>query len=191
MTCFPVGMRGWLDLLVVVRRWGRGRGHADPTALFEHTTWEVAKAAHQSTATDAHVPSSLPETCSPGQGPKGRKTAVGRALPGPSPSEHCPGPSSGGTCPLISELPPWVVRTQAQQDWGWFGSFQILFISERACLSVQERELRSQHTQHREENTRSSLTTARRGLCLIYPGTSSSSVGSPVPAARAPEGSRE
>lgn len=51
------------------------------------------------------------------------------------------------------------------------------------------RELGSQHTQHREDSTCPNLTTARRGLCLIYPGVSISSAESPVQAAGAPEGS--
>lgn len=80
---------------------------------------------------------------------------------------------------LLRDSPPvpspasasWVVCTQREHDWGWFGSVQILFISEQACFYVQDGDLRN-HTQHREECP--SLSTARRGS-TSSPGPSTSS----------------
>lgn len=80
---------------------------------------------------------------------------------------------------LLRDSPPfpspasasWVVCTQREHDWGWFGSVQILFISEQACFYVQDGDLRN-HTQHREECP--SLSTARRGFASS-PGPSTSS----------------
>lgn len=60
----------------------------------------------------------------------------------------------------------------------WFISNPLYFrMSMLICTGERTRE---QHTQHREENTCSNLTMTRKGLYLIHPGVSSSSIGSPV-----------
>lgn len=105
-------------------------------------------------------------------------TGLGPSGP-PTPLRVAPVFSSSLTCSSQ------VVRTQAQHDWGCFGSFQMLFISEQHAY-MYRRELGSQRG---EESAHSNLTTAGAGLCLIY-------LGLPLPlqralfwAARAPEGS--
>lgn len=81
----------------------------------------------------------------------------------------------------------WYARRHSMTGAGLVCFKSSLFHNKHA--DMYRRELGSQHTQHREDSTCPNLTTARRGLCLIYPGVSISSAESPVQAAGAPEGS--
>ena len=127
---------------------GGGRQGAFQNAPTPTALWE---------AMDSHPPFGPPELHSLGGALKSGDAQQAELRRGSSPSGHCPCPCPfpGGACPLpILECPSRVVRTQAQHDGGWFDSFSILFISEQACLYVQERELGIQRIQHREESTR-------------------------------------